>query len=178
MGEDVESDVFKVVEVLGLYCHAVDRGDFEPARGCYHDDAFDDHGLFKGDAEGLLPFFRRLSRSLAGTAHMIGMPWVTIRDDRAWAVTSLLHRMQSVEGEALIQGFRYLDYLERRGGHWKIARRTVVLDWDRALSQYTPSGYQTAWTAAEHSPDDPAVRFLEEVELFDAGKRPSGVGQR
>lgn len=138
MGTPAAADTFEIRNVLGAYCQAIDAEDYEGARDCYHHDAVDDHGLYRGDTEGLLVFFRRLGRSLAATSHMLGMPWITVLEDRAWAVTPLLHRMRAIRGdEALLQGYRYLDYLERRDGRWRIARRTVVLDWDQALHDDT-----------------------------------------
>lgn len=162
MADDGDSDVFGVLDVLGAYCHAADRQDFDAARACYHDDAFDDHGLFKGQAEGLVDFFQRLGRSLASTSHLIGSPWVEVRGDRAWAITGLLHRMQPVApGEAMVQCYRYLDYLERRDGRWKIARRTVVLDWDRALPEGGANA--VAWARGAYGSDDPSTTFLAEA---------------
>ena len=38
----------EIYEVLTRYCRGVDRCDVELIRSVYHEDAMDDHGMFKG----------------------------------------------------------------------------------------------------------------------------------
>ena len=158
------ADHLAIHELFGRYSHAVDRQDFELARSCYHEDAYDDHGRYKGDLSGLITFFHELGGTLASTFHMMGIPYVTLRDDRAWVITYALYRRQARgAGEAVMQGLRYLDYLERREDRWGIVRRTVVLDWEQALTQAPEIPSSPEWERGAYGEDDPATAFLREA---------------
>ena len=44
-----------IEDCLKRFARAVDRQDWKAARACYHDDAFDDHGFFKGPPDAFSP---------------------------------------------------------------------------------------------------------------------------
>lgn len=157
-------DHLAIHELLGRYCHAVDRQDFDLARSCYHEDAYDDHGRYKGDLDGLIAFFNKLGGTLASTYHMMGLPYVVLRDDKAWVVSYAFYRRQSAgASEAVVQGLRYLDYLERRDGDWGIVRRTVVLDWEHAMTEAPGTPSSPEWARGAYGEEDPATQFLREA---------------
>lgn len=158
------ADHLEIHALLGRYAHAVDRQDFELARTCYHEDAYDDHGRFKGGVDALIEFFNRLGNSLESTFHMMGLPYIELRDDRAWVITSAWYRRRSNGAdEAVVQGLRYLDYLERRDGRWGIARRVVVLDWEHALTEAPTVPSSADWARGAFGDHDPATEFLREA---------------
>ena len=41
----------EISELLHRYCRGIDRFDRDLVRSCYHDDADDDHGIFRGGPE-------------------------------------------------------------------------------------------------------------------------------
>lgn len=120
--------------VLYDYCRAVDRGDAELMRRCYHPDATDDHGFFSGNAwefvDYVLPLLAQLDRSI----HSLTNPHIALDGDRAHVETqwSVVHRLRGFTGltDLWHQG-RYLDEFERRNGEWRILRRVTVLDAER-----------------------------------------------
>lgn len=159
------ADRLAIHELLGRYAHAVDRQDFELARTCYHEDAYDDHGRFKGHREDLIGYFHKLGPKLTATFHMMGLPYIIQRGDRAWVVTYAFYRRTLVgDDEAVAQGLRYLDYLEKRDDEWRIARRTVVLDWENALAQPPTVPSTPDWARGAYGEEDPATGFLREAE--------------
>ncbi|MET9327438.1 nuclear transport factor 2 family protein [Tsukamurella sp. NPDC003166] len=156
-------DRFAIYDLLGRYSHAVDRQDLAAARSCYHDDAHDDHGRFSGPIDEVFERIDALFGQLAGTFHMMGMPYVVQQGHIARCVTYSFYRRETVgEPGAVMQGLRYLDKLEKRQGRWGIVDRTVVLDWENALSEMpdVPSGPD--WSRGAFGPDDPATAFLSE----------------
>ena len=160
---DVE-DKLAITDVLLTYAHAVDRQDFALARSCYHPDATDDHGRYSGGVDGLIDFFESLGSTLRCTTHQMGPPWIRFADaDTALVETYCLYRREthgSPPEQAVMQGLRYLDRLERRDGRWAIAARRVVLDWEQSGSGAPPVPSGPTWSRGAHGADDPATSFL------------------
>lgn len=160
------ADRVAVTDVLLAYAHAVDRQDFALARSCYHPDATDDHGRYHGGVDGLIDFFETLGATLRSTTHQMGPPWIRFLDaDTALAQTYCLYRRETHDSpphEAVMQGIRYLDRLERRAGRWAIAARRVVLDWEQsgATAPVIPSG--PTWSRGAHRDGDPSAAFLSQ----------------
>jgi hypothetical protein len=115
-------------ELLTRYSRGVDRCDEELLRSCYHPDATDDHGWYKG----LGTDFARevVARHKGGphTQHAISNVRLDVRGDVAYGETYVTLRTTGPDGE-LVSGFgRYIDRFERRGGEWRIADRKVTLE--------------------------------------------------
>jgi ketosteroid isomerase-like protein len=164
MSERLYADHVEIHALLGRYAHAVDRQDFDLARSCYHPDAFDDHGRFKGNRDQLIAFFHQLGGTLESTFHMLGLPYIELVGDKAWVVVSAFYRRRSRgTAEAVIQGLRYLDYLEKRDDRWGVARRTVVLDWEHAVSDAPSIPSSDDWARGAYGEADPATAFLREA---------------
>ncbi len=125
---DIEDVVFR-------YCRGIDRIDRELVRSCYHPDASDDHGSFRGSVDEFLDWVFRLLARYSQTMHFVGNVLVELEGDVAAAETYgiAFHRSERNEPQLnLMTGFRYLDRFEKRDGAWKIADRRVVIDWTRA----------------------------------------------
>lgn len=164
------SDHLAIQRLLGQHCHALDRRDLTLLRTCYHEDAVEDQGPYKGPLEGLLEHLRRSAESITASYHLLGTPWVTQRGERAWVISYVFSRLQYVgEDESVIRGLRYLDVVEKRAGAWRIARRTVVLDWENALADAPSIPSAATWTRGAIGAEDPAVAFRKEA---DSGDQP------
>ena len=125
-------------EILERYCRGVDRLDAELIRSCYHSDAEDDHGGFKGNGWEFADYVvKALGEHALATTHMLAQSVIEIDGPVAWAETYVLanHSVKRAEGEGelWLETFagRYVDQLERRAGDWKIRTRQVVHDWSR-----------------------------------------------
>lgn len=158
-------DYLAIQRVLAQHCHALDRLDLDLLRACYHQDAFEDHGPYRGGLTGLIEYFGHRAVDLTGSYHMLGTPWVTLREDRAWVISYVFSHLQyKASPESTIRGLRYLDRLEKREGGWRIARRTVVLDWENALTDAPSRPSASSWTRGAMGQDDPAVAFRQDAE--------------
>jgi 3-phenylpropionate/cinnamic acid dioxygenase small subunit len=157
------ADRISITDVITRYARSVDRQDFDLARTCYHPDAFDDHGRYKGDVNGLIDFFRTLGATLRVTTHQMGTPHIELVGGTAWVETYCMFRRDSYHAspqDAVLQGLRYLDRFEKRHGQWAIAYRQVVLDWEQsgALAPTPPSS--ATWSRGDHGEHDPSFEFL------------------
>jgi 3-phenylpropionate/cinnamic acid dioxygenase small subunit len=127
----------EIRDVLYRYCRAVDRGDLELMKSCYHPDARDDHGFFSGlawdFAEYVLPILAQLELSI----HSISNSLIELSGSKAHVEThwSVIHRLKrSGKFTDLWHQGRYLDEFELRDGNWKILSRVCVVDAERSIN--------------------------------------------
>lgn len=116
-------------------CRAMDRADYELFRQCYHDDAWDDHGYFKGPIAEFRPASIFRPDSVKNLAHHISNILIELDDNVAWVESYYLafsRGEQDGKVTDLLFGGRYYDRFERRDGEWKIAHRVAIYDWTRA----------------------------------------------
>lgn len=127
-----------ILEVLHTYCRGVDRCDEALVRSVYHDDAYDDHGYWRGRGQDFASFVvKRLMAANSATTHSITNVLICVEGDRAWSesqVMATLVRRGEEPLQADVMGARYLDRLSRRDGTWRIEHRVVVLDWNKVES--------------------------------------------
>jgi len=146
----------KIYDVLTRYCRALDRCDVELMKSVYWEDGFDDHGVFAGNAQAFAEFIvREIQEWFEVTMHAIANVHMELDGTTAHTEAYLLayHRVKAdrrkIEdvfgatylrqfvgtGEPAPQDFffggRYVDCLEKRDGVWRIAKRTVIMDWNR-----------------------------------------------
>jgi SnoaL-like domain len=127
-------------EVLMRYSRGVDRLDRDLLRDCFHDESVDDHGHFKGSGHEFADFIvGSLAERAHHTSHTVANVLIQIDDldagvahAESYGIAYLRRTEDDVEWLDLFAG-RYVDRFERRGGHWRIADRTVVHDWSLSL---------------------------------------------
>ena len=127
----------EIYEVLMRYCRGVDRMDEALVRSCYHPDAIDEHGSFKGGVGEYIAFVWKLMPRYDVTMHFIGNvliePELASNVARSEAYCIAHHRQDGgPPASNLATGCRYIDRFERRGGGaWLIAKRIVTTEWIR-----------------------------------------------
>jgi len=134
-GVELESDRWKIYEVVLRYCRGIDRGDRELMCSAYHPDGIDHHTGFSGSAADLAVWLEPLWRDYKGSMHFVGNHWAEIVGDRAAVET---YGMSVHWGELdddkrnTTNGFRYIDHMTKRNGRWGILERWAVRDWTRS----------------------------------------------
>jgi hypothetical protein len=155
-------DKQRIYELLVRYCRGVDRCDVDLIRSVYHDDAFDDHGYWKGAGRDFAPFIaNRLRHANSATTHSITNVLIEVNGDVARSEASVmatLVRRNSDPTEVDVVGARYLDNLSRRSGDWRIDRRLVVLDWRKTeiWAETAPAVPTEDFARGDRAPDDPS----------------------
>ena len=124
-----------ITDVLARYCAGVDRLDAELVASCYHPDATDDHGVFRGTGHDFAAHVVAvLERHADATHHQLGQVLVDFLDDGVARVESYVLAYHRIDGEAGVEleafGGRYLDRFEVREGCWRIASRRVLPHWN------------------------------------------------
>jgi SnoaL-like domain len=120
-------------ELVLRLARAIDGNDREGILACYHSDAVNDHGEFKGPAEGFADWVAMLHRErVESMSHLIANHLVEIAGDEARGETYVhvyLNGRPTGGQRFLMTGIgRYLDRFERRDAVWRIARRLVLTD--------------------------------------------------
>jgi hypothetical protein len=127
-------DVEAIKEIHARYCRGVDRMDWDIVRTCYHPDAIDDHGPFKGGLDEFIEWMiDLLPGKFATTTHFAGQQIVEVNGDRASmeSYSRAYHRQHPATDGSVhdwILNLRYNDQLERRNGEWRILHRILVCD--------------------------------------------------
>lgn len=121
----------QIVELMRRYAAAVDARDWETVKSCYFPDAYDDHGVVKGDREALVGHFAAALEAFAGTLHLVGEPEIVPESDVRYTVRTpslAFHWAKRGSGtKSLLMGALYDDVVEFRDGVCGVARRTVIV---------------------------------------------------
>lgn len=125
----------EILDVLANYARGCDRGDGELLKSCYFADAMEEHaGNFTGNAhdyvDGAIPRILKMD----AMQHLLGSSYIDFGDDCAWVETNVWTFLRiDVDGVLTdtLTGGRLYDRFELRDGHWKIAHRKTILDWNR-----------------------------------------------
>lgn len=151
----------EILDVLTRYCQGVDRGDVDLLRSVYHEDAIDDHGMFKGRGHDFAEWIVAWEReNIRACQHVIGNHSCDLRGDVAFCETYCISFSEDVRGTNATVYNRYIDRFERRDGVWKIADRLVVLDLTRTDAASPPFGDVPGWdfTWGRRDRSDPVYR--------------------
>lgn len=128
----------QIHDVLLRYCRGVDRKDFALMRASYHDDAYDEHGPYKGDVPGLIEWVRERAERVEQSQHIIANCLIELNGDVAVVETyCVVHQRIAGEGTAgpaqSVFTVRYADRFENRDGGWRIARRISIHETAQSL---------------------------------------------
>jgi len=132
----------EIQDALCRYARGVDRGDWALVRSTYHEDAYDEHGDYKGGIAGLIAWLDQRFAGVDNSMHFLGNCLIEFADvDTALVETYFISRRlrPPAAGDDALAGprdalareawGRYVDRFERRnGGPWLVARRIVVLE--------------------------------------------------
>ena len=136
-------------DVLQRYCRGIDRLDEELIRSTYHADSYDDHGTFRGNGHEFATYVVKvLGEHAESTMHDLGNSLIELDGDTAHAETYVTaYHVRKAGDDTVLEtvGGRYVDRLERRDGEWKIAHRTVVLEWGKVETIDAWPGLPAFW---------------------------------
>ena len=144
-----------IEDCLKRFARAVDRQDWKLARELYHDDAFDDHGFFKGPPDAFLAHIAKLHEAQDHSMHFNTNVLIEFASrERAFVETYVLV-LQRFADRRVTAAARYLDRFEKRNGQWRVARRTLVFG-DRVSEPLREAcAFPAEFTVQRHGMDDP-----------------------
>jgi hypothetical protein len=113
------------------YARGMDRRDRDLLRSAYHDGAIDDHVGFVGLVDDFIDWAFAFHSTQTRHQHYLLNHSADIDGDVAHAETYYLFvgTDREPENHLTINGGRYVDRLERRGGRWGITARVCMVEW-------------------------------------------------
>ena len=137
----------------------MDRQDWSLARELYHDDAFDDHGFFKGPSDAFLAHIARMHEAQDHSMHFNTNVLIEFQSrERAFVETYVLV-LQRFQDKRVTASARYLDRFEKRKGEWRVAHRTLVFGDMVSEPLEAAVSFPPGWTEQKHSMADPLYRL-------------------
>ncbi|GAA5149658.1 hypothetical protein GCM10023321_13870 [Pseudonocardia eucalypti] len=128
----------QIRDCLYRYCRGIDRYDVDLVRGCYHEDAIDEHGVFNGGLEGFIELvhqFRGPASEYGIMQHVVTNTLIERDGDSAHVESYLYNVLVGRDPDAslpdILFGGRFVDRFEKRAGRWAIAHRRLVYDYSR-----------------------------------------------
>lgn len=123
------SDKQELLELVMRYCRAVDRCDLDLLLSCFHPDAIDDHGTFKGRPADVFPPILERFRTMAPMQHLLSNAMFEVEGDVAYGEYYMSVRIADAGPSSVPDPFgRNLDRYERRAGEWRIIERRVIIE--------------------------------------------------
>lgn len=148
-----------IEDCLKRFARAVDRQDWKAAREAYHDDAFDDHGFFKGPPDAFLAHIAKLHEQQDHSMHFNTNVLIEFQArDRAFVETYVLV-LQRFRHQRVTASARYLDRFEKRNGEWRVVHRTLVFGDMVPEPMAEPPSFPSEFTVQKHGMDDPLYRL-------------------
>ena len=169
---DVLASTEAIRAVLYRYARANDRKDEALFRSCFWPESTHKHGGFEGLSSDFASRAMTILGGIIYSSHYIANPAVEVRGDRAFSECyyAAHHRRAKRDGtgeeDAFFEG-RYLDFMERRHGEWRIIRRRGLSD--LTIVQPAPSPY-ASWTPGIHSHPGQDDEYFAMRQAFLAGK--------
>lgn len=152
------------------YCRAADRTDFDLFRTCFHPDAVLEFSFFTGSVDEFISMAKVQLRGFTVTTHFTGNQLIKVQGERAWCefYTLATHRIAADENgpeRDYVASVRYIDHMQCREGHWRIAKRLCLLDWAR--TDPVPEKCEgDKSSAGRRDRQDPSYRL--DAEVFSA----------
>lgn len=122
----------EILDCVLRYCRGIDRQDKELVLSAFHEDAVERHGEYLGTPAGFVEWIWPQLEVRESDHHLIGNHYVELDGDVAHAETYIRGGFKRGD-EVVMCSARYIARFERRDGVWKIAARTVPVEWTTTL---------------------------------------------
>ena len=152
--EELEARI-AIEDCLKRFARAVDRQDWKLARTLYHDDAFDDHGFFKGPPDAFLAHIARMHELQTHSMHFNTNVLIEFESRQRAFVETYVLVLQRFADRRVTASARYLDRFEKRNGEWRVAHRTLVFGDMVPEPMREPLAFPPEFTEQKHSTEDP-----------------------
>jgi hypothetical protein len=170
-------DRLEITHRVHQFCRGVDRLDLELARGAFHPDAIDNHGVTKGSVDDLMAWIAERHKSVPFSYHHVGNIFIEfVGPDDAMCESYVLTWQSAPEADGapgggervpeMLAAGRYVDHFSRRHGEWRIQTR-VSFPESVGLIEFTSNPFvaDPGWAHGTRDADDPSQVLRQELGL-------------
>ena len=129
------ADRLAIMDLAANYMRALDRLDQALLEEQFWENAHLSYGIYEGGPREFAAFCMAALAGHDRNHHMLGQNLVEIEGDEAYGEVyyQAYHRLTNEHGAKrdLVIAGRYVDRCEKRGGVWKFAYRSEIVDWAR-----------------------------------------------
>ncbi len=156
----------KILECVHRYARALDRHDDELLRSCFHEDAIDHHGRWRGRRDDFVQWANHQTHGhLASHMHHITSHNCELNGSEAHAESYVLFIHRLADGKTVrVGGGRYVDRFEKRNCEWRILARRLIMD-VRFAADGSIFGDQDGYEKGVWTRDDPSYRRPLTIDL-------------
>jgi hypothetical protein len=148
-----------IIDLAANYMRALDRLDQALLEAQFWDDAHLAYGIYEGGPREFAAFCMTALSGHDRNHHMLGQHLVEIAGDEAFGEVyyQAYHRLTDEHGAKrdLVIAGRYVDRCEKRGGVWKFAYRSEIVDWARDDPASDAILKATPFILGQRKPADP-----------------------
>ncbi len=134
-------DKLAITTLINTWCHARDRGKWQELKNTFWPGGNIALSWFDGPFEAFVGASQKIAEGGNGMTHLLQTPYVVIKGERATAETNATLKVRAplrfYEVDITSQ-IRYFDFLEKRNGEWRIAKRVGIYENDR-MDPVSPS---------------------------------------
>jgi len=169
----------EIWSLLLRYGRGLDRRDWALVRGCYWDDAIDDHHSFVGTPDEFVRWaFAGFKAGYHVQHHGLNNHLLELQGDNAHSETYYTFIAYNHEAPHLFSIGRYIDHFQRRSGVWKIADRITVIEKcyglvDHPLDAMSRAGDTSYGPLPPSVPDRTDVSYIRPLPV----RRPKQDGE-
>ena len=153
------ADKLEIIDLSSNYMRGLDRLDAESELSVFWEDAWCSYGTYEGGPAQFVEFCMAALATHEANHHFLGQINIDLQGDEAFGEVyyQAFHRTHNERNEPrdLFISGRYVDRYERRGGVWKIAYRSELVDWVREEPAADEWFKGSKMILGARKPDDP-----------------------
>jgi hypothetical protein len=168
-------DRSEIHRVMLRYARGLDRLDNALVRGCYWDDAIEDHGHFVGTPDDFIAYADRTTLMFEAVQHAILNHICDLQGDQAFAETYFQFTgVTAGDGPNFVSTGRYVDHFQKRGSEWRIADRVAIVE----SQMDVPKSAMLARMPSAYTAEEPCQARRDRTDVSyhrpPAPRRPKG----
>jgi hypothetical protein len=157
-------DHHEIKKLIDAYAAGCDRFDGQRMASPFHSDSWVDHGAEHCTGQAFVAHIMERADGVVAVSHLQSQAQIEINGDTAGAETyfQATIKPRRSDGVTLLNfmGGRYIDWLEKENGQWRIKKRVCIKDWSFTQLVEQDVLSDRPWIEGVHSGEDASYAAL------------------